>query len=213
MPYLDELYAQSQQEPAQPFSAGRANWTNPGAPASVADQIPGNEYPQPAPRESDWPSRVRAALFSGGATDVRNIAGALGPAIQAAGGLFRGAAAGQRMALPAKMDAADQMFDVTQMAPRMQGGFVDPRVAAGMGAGVGLGGGGLYALYGGSPEEQATAPAQPAPNAGVGVSVPAAARVIKTRADQTEAAVDATVMSYGDFVKKWGMPPEKALGR
>lgn len=208
MPYIDEYYAAQQprdNDIPQPMGhqpdasavtgAGRAN-------------IEGGWRE----RTEDW---INRNLLSGGATDIRNLAAAAGPAVQAAGGLGRALNWGSRVGMPAKapaaVDAADQMFDVARAAPvmRAQAGNIDPRLA------YALGGGGLAAagaLYGWatSPEEQ---PTPPPPNAGVGVSAPAAAKVLSSRAQIIEASTDATLMTPAAFKAKWGGLPEQVIPR
>lgn len=206
MPYIDEYYAAQQPRDAdipQPMGyqpdasavtgAGRAN-------------IEGGWRE----RTEDW---INRNLLSGGATDIRNMAAAAaGPAVQAAGGLGRVLNWGSRAGIPAKapaaIDAADQMFDVARAAPvmRAQAGSADPRVLAALGAAVPVGLGALYG-YMTSPEEQPTPP----PNAGVGVSAPVAARVIRSRADRIEAATDASTLPPAQFKAKWGGLPEQVL--
>lgn len=102
-------------------------------------------------------------------------------------------------------DPAERMFD----AGRNFIGGPDSGIPAWAKAALAASGvGGLYAagkaVFGGD------APAQPAPNAGVGVSAPAAARAIKNRSDQIEAATDASVLTREQFMAKWGVDPANA---
>jgi hypothetical protein len=195
MPYLDERYQQ------------------------VVDQIPGNEpqgligRPQyeetPAERGQNWLART---FMSGGAGDIRNIAAALGPAAQAAGGLGQIAAWAQRAGVPAKvpvaLDAADQMFDVTQAAPSMtgvgaaQGGSAMTKLLAGLGGGSAVAS--FLAMLGRDKKAETSGP---------GVSVPAAARTIQNRNDRIEAATDAATLPAEQFRAKWGADPEKILSQ
>jgi hypothetical protein len=103
------------------------------------------------------PEWLREKFLSGGAGDVRNVAAALGPATQAAGGfgnlLQWAARAGVPAKAPAALSAADQMFDVAQAAPVMAGaagpgaaqaGSANWPILAAVGGITGVGG---YAAY------------------------------------------------------------------
>lgn len=228
MPYLDELYAgrAPAQDPDIPQPTPSA-WGS-DAPRYAPD-IPRPSGYQPAnadvtgtgrvqyepsmrERALEWISRN---MLSGGAGDVRNVAMALGPAAQASGAMGQianwAARAGVPAKAPAALDAADQMFDPRMVAPvmRSQAGRVDPGLLAGGAAGgaavLGAGSWLYNKLFGDE------TPKEPPPNAGVGVSAPAAARAIKSRADRIEASTDATLMPPAAFKAKWGGLPEEVL--
>jgi hypothetical protein len=146
MPYLDEYYS-GQGDPSVPVPGGDVPRPSSYQPAAADVTGAGAAAYEPSVRERalDWISRN---MLSGGAGDIRNIAAALGPAAQAAGGLGRVAMMAQRAGLPAKapaaIEAADQMFDPSMVAPVMraaqaagQGGWIDPRIIA-AGAAVGV---------------------------------------------------------------------------
>ena len=101
----------------------------PGMPAQAqpqgmpVDQIPGM-MPQPQAQPDTQMDQLRRMFMSGGAGDLRNLAMALGPAGQAAGGMGGAMRAGQQMGMPAKaqgMPPVEQMFDMAKQAPRMGG--------------------------------------------------------------------------------------------
>jgi len=127
---------------------------------SVADQIPGQDpnfyTKQPTiPEEPGALDFIKRNFMSGGGGDIRNVMQALGPAIQAAGGLQQFIAQAQRLAIPAKaqgvpLDAADELF---QGAVEGGKGVMQRMGQAGsagwptMAAIAGTVGGGGYAAY------------------------------------------------------------------
>lgn len=121
---------------------------------SLVDQIPGMlpQPRQPMQREDPVLEKLKRIFLSGGGGDLRNLAMALGPAGQAAGGMGQAAMMGQRAGMPARapggMDMAEQMFGrgpAPVMRPPMggpgmpQGGGIDPRLALGAGLTGGAG--------------------------------------------------------------------------
>jgi hypothetical protein len=153
MPYIDEYYAQrAQPDPDIPQPMGYQPDASAITGAGRADIAPAGAAGW-RERTEDW---INRNLLSGGVTDIRNLATAVGPAVQAAGGLGQVLSWGSRAGMPAKaqpaVDAADQMFDVAQQSPIMraamgQGGFIDPRVAAMLAVGAGITGVGGYAAW------------------------------------------------------------------
>jgi len=133
-----------QQMGVPPGRFGPGQPTGQGMPV---DQIPGM-IPQPQAQPDTQMDQLRRMFMSGGAGDMRNIAMALGPAGQAAGGMGGAMRAGQQMGMPAKaqgMPPVEQMFDMAKRAPSMggpgaaQAGRSLPAVL-GMTGGVGYGG-------------------------------------------------------------------------
>lgn len=131
---------------------------------SIVDQIPGAEpgygrQPTIAPEggAGDW---IRRNFLSGGGGDIRNVLQAMGPAVQAAGGMDKLIALAQRLGLPAKasgapLDAADDLFQsAVSSAPGQalrgvgaaQGGAIGPKMAAALAGAAGGVGYGVYSI-------------------------------------------------------------------
>jgi len=128
------LQQQQQQQPQMGVPPGRFGPGQPAQAGMPVDQIPGMT-PQPGvpgpmgtngnPQERGIMDMLRQKFMSGGAGDLRNIAMALGPAAQAAGGMGGALRMGQQMGMPAKaagMPPVDRMFDMAQQAPKMAAG-------------------------------------------------------------------------------------------
>lgn len=101
------------QAPTMGVPPGRFGPGMPTQGGMPVDQIPGM-MPQPPAQPDDIQDKMRRLMMSGGAGDLRNVAMALGPAAQAAGGMGRAMQAGQQMGVPAKAqgmsDPAERMF-------------------------------------------------------------------------------------------------------
>jgi hypothetical protein len=200
MPYLDELYGAAQDAaPEQPADAaitgvGRVEYgRDPAWWQSGGNFTPNDVLPT-------------AAAALGGVAGLAQ-SGARGLAWEA---LKQGGGEAAKRYLA---DPAERIFETGSQFVRDQAGNIVPRVALGLAALGGAADIARRAFGGKTPTDAAVKSLQESPNAGVGVSAPAAARVIKTRADRIEAATDMNTMTQEQFVAKWGALPDRILSQ